>query len=106
MGHASITVTAHTYADLFDDERDHIATRSTMRLAQPAADPVWPHFVRFLRGRRAAKTGLQHVDLYKQPCGQGRDRTGDLPLFRRTLVPTELPGPEGTGHVVNRRASP
>src|SRR5690606_21182540 len=24
--------------------------------------------------------------------GQGRDRTGDLPLFRRTLVPTELPG--------------
>ena len=28
--------------------------------------------------------------------GQGRDRTGDLPLFRRTLVPTELPGREGT----------
>jgi hypothetical protein len=25
--------------------------------------------------------------------GQGRDRTGDLPLFRRTLIPTELPGP-------------
>jgi hypothetical protein len=24
--------------------------------------------------------------------GQGRDRTADLPLFRRTLVPTELPG--------------
>src|SRR5215208_3700581 len=24
--------------------------------------------------------------------GQGRDRTVDLPLFRRTLVPTELPG--------------
>ncbi len=29
-------------------------------------------------------------------CGQGRDRTGDLPLFRRTLVPTELPGPTAT----------
>jgi hypothetical protein len=28
--------------------------------------------------------------------GQGRDRTGDLPLFRRTLVPTELPGRMGT----------
>jgi hypothetical protein len=27
--------------------------------------------------------------------GQGRDRTVDLPLFRRTLVPTELPGPCG-----------
>jgi integrase len=26
MGHASITVTAHTYADLFDDALDHIAT--------------------------------------------------------------------------------
>jgi hypothetical protein len=24
-GHASITVTAHTYADLFDDELDNIA---------------------------------------------------------------------------------
>jgi hypothetical protein len=25
MGHASIIVTAHTYADLFDDELDNIA---------------------------------------------------------------------------------
>jgi integrase len=25
MGHASITVTANTYADLFDDELDNIA---------------------------------------------------------------------------------
>jgi integrase len=25
MGHASVTVTAHTYADLFDDELDNIA---------------------------------------------------------------------------------
>src|ERR1700741_5085808 len=72
------------------------STRSTTPLAQLAADPslapFWPHSVRFLRGRRAAKTGLQHLDLHKQPCGQGRDRTGDLPLFRRTLIPTELPG--------------
>ena len=27
--------------------------------------------------------------------GQGRGRTADLPLFRRTLVPTELPAPTG-----------
>ncbi len=27
-------------------------------------------------------------------CGWGRGRTGDLPLFRRTLVPTELPSHE------------
>jgi integrase len=26
--------------------------------------------------------------------GQGRDRTVDLPIFSRTLVPTELPGRE------------
>jgi hypothetical protein len=32
--------------------------------------------------------------------GQGRDRTGDLPLFRRTLVPTELPGRIGTRNLV------
>src|SRR5829696_10508520 len=25
-------------------------------------------------------------------CGQGRGRTGDLSLFRRTLLPAELPG--------------
>ena len=33
--------------------------------------------------------------------GQGRGRTADLPLFRRTLVPTELPDREnpGTGQV-------
>ena len=34
--------------------------------------------------------------------GQGRGRTADLPIFSRTLVPTELPGrvcyrgPDGT----------
>ena len=38
---------------------------------------------------------------YQHQRGQGRDRTGDLPLFRRSLVPTELPGralrdPDGT----------
>ena len=26
------------------------------------------------------------------PCGQGRGRTADLPIFSRSLVPTELPG--------------
>src|SRR5699024_955869 len=27
-----------------------------------------------------------------RPGGQGRGRTADLPIFSRTLVPTELPG--------------
>src|ERR1700729_2294543 len=32
----------------------------------------------------------------KHSGGQGRGRTADLPLFRRTLVPTELPDRAGT----------
>ena len=30
--------------------------------------------------------------------GQGRDRTVDLPIFSRTLVPTELPGRDAKGY--------
>lgn len=50
-------------------------------------------------------------DMRKTTChqvvfvgGQGRDRTGDLPLFRRTLVPTELPGrTAGPNYLLPRR---
>src|SRR3954462_11228773 len=35
-------------------------------------------------------------------CGQGRGRTADLSLFRRALVPTELPAPNRCEH---RRAT-
>src|SRR5688572_30248098 len=31
-------------------------------------------------------------------CGQGRGRTADLSLFRRALVPTELPAPIRCSH--------
>ena len=31
--------------------------------------------------------------------GQGRGRTVDLPIFSRTLVPTELPGPTIEGQL-------
>src|SRR4029453_5197483 len=31
-------------------------------------------------------------------CGQGRGRTADLSLFRRALVPTELPAPRRCEH--------
>ncbi len=70
MGHASITVTAHTYADLCDDELDKHCGRNRL--------PRRPKSDRLLN--------------CTNPGGQGRDRTGDLPLFRRTLIPTELPG--------------
>src|SRR5271165_4672034 len=50
-------------------DKQHETTRSQYALDQP---------------ERAGRAG-----------GQGRDRTADLPLFRRTLIPTELPGREG-----------
>ena len=40
----------------------------------------------------------------KAKSDRGRDRTGDLPLFRRTLVPTELPGRKAIDS--RRRTSP
>lgn len=40
-------------------------------------------------------------------CGQGRGRTADLPIFSRTLVPTELPGrATGSSYPGRRRWSP
>ena len=76
------------------------------RARQPRATriPAWPRHVTSAAGRLAAGYGRFSVrprssnesrvrtDDAKQKRGQGRDRTGDLPLFRRTLVPTELPG--------------
>src|SRR5215470_19323248 len=46
------------------------------------------------RRPRKAKTGVvagQKVNSLIRSSGQGRGRTADLPLFRRTLIPTELP---------------
>ena len=50
MGHASITVTAHTYADLFDDELDNIAAALdslsddlSHRTCADRRQLVWPH---------------------------------------------------------------
>src|SRR5579875_3519364 len=38
--------------------------------------------------------------------GQGQDRTVDLPLFRRTLIPTELPDLTGTlGYLTDSQAA-
>ena len=53
--------------------------------------PYWPHRQADSKMRGSTtekKRPLNCINL----CGQGRDRTGDLPLFRRTLIPTELPG--------------
>ncbi len=38
------------------------------------------------------QTTGQQLSTYGRGGGQGRGRTADLPIFSRTLVPTELPG--------------
>ncbi len=63
-----------------------IALRLVVSNSCTVAGPVPPTEQNHLRqrpGRAPSQVGRG---------GQGRDRTGDLPLFRRTLVPTELPG--------------
>jgi hypothetical protein len=50
---------AHIYADLFDDELDHIST--ALDDTSPAADPAWP-FRPLLREDVYRQTGLQHFD--------------------------------------------
>lgn len=49
-----------------------------------------PHRARHTQ--RHAMKNPQQLDCWGSTGGQSRDRTDDLPLFRRTLVPTELPG--------------
>ncbi len=90
MGHSTPTVTANIYSDLYADELDQEATNldrlhtaesddSTNTTGQEPDTPNQPP--------SACTVSMQVKD-----CGQGRDRTADLPLFRRTLIPTELPG--------------
>jgi Phage integrase family len=100
MGHAPITVTAHNYADLstMSSTQQRHRTRLARRLQfgyltnMPlAAVQFWPHRdcdLQILDLPAPEKLALSYTNL----GGQGRDRTGDLPLFRRTLIPTELPG--------------
>ena len=100
MGHASITVTAHTYADLIDDEL--LPHRHRARLARRHLSRSW-QLIQFGPILAPFRPLPSEDDVPPKPVystlsrinyrgGQGRDRTGDLPLFRRTLVPTELPG--------------
>ena len=44
--------------------------------------------------RPETQTASDRIPLVRRRIagGQGRDRTADLPIFSRTLVPTELPG--------------
>jgi hypothetical protein len=55
----------------------------------------WPHIGPIVKAdskMRGSTTAQKWQLNCTNPGGQGRDRTGDLPLFRRTLIPTELPG--------------
>src|ERR1700730_1622535 len=87
------------FPGLFDDELHDIATAFDsldVSFARAAANLVWPHFWPhfddFWQDRLVDKAVLQRPELHIRCGGQGRDRTADLPLFRRTLIPTELSG--------------
>ena len=59
-------------------------------LDDPAGQDV--DAVRPIRDEIKSRVEALIATLLSNGGGQGRDRTGDLPLFRRSLVPTELPG--------------
>lgn len=89
MGHSTPTVTANIYSDLYADELDHVATNLD-RLTAETSDSTHETGREPDTPNQPPSAGT--VSTQVKGCGQGRDRTGDLPLFRRTLVPTELPG--------------
>jgi hypothetical protein len=106
-------------------------TSSRAPIVWHVLQPVWPTLAQNFwgedrargfngEGRAALKMARDREDAWKakrppcvsaggrcsvpgeRPGGQGRGRTADLPIFSRTLVPTELPGlddacgPDGT----------
>ncbi len=74
----------------------------TSRASYDRVNPLWPlrfgpqsrlEPSRLTRPAFARTKNPQQSQTAGDCCGgQSRDRTDDLPLFRRTLVPTELPG--------------
>ena len=94
-----------THAPTHPRQRRHPATRDVRQQRQrsgsrePGAGSVKPRgAVPTTRPTSGRTRGPQHrqrdeAGAWENEGGQGRGRTGDLPLFRRTLVPTELPGP-------------
>src|SRR5579859_3164200 len=48
-------------------------------------------------GSRGGRSVKRVSAAQRDQSGQGRGRTADLPLFRRTLIPTELPDLAGSG---------
>jgi integrase len=80
-----------------DRQRQHLQ-RALLERTRPRRNEPRP--APQLRGEPSERTGTGHTQTSIERChrvqlktgGQGRDRTADLPLFRRTLIPTELPG--------------
>ncbi|MDT5112657.1 MAG: hypothetical protein QOE04_5503 [Mycobacterium sp.] len=94
LGHASITVTAHIYADLYDDELDDVAS-ALDRLDDARKDPsvnarpyrrtVWPGYWPDDFRHRVGGSVRKHTLNWAFKGGPGWYRTSDLPRVRRTL---------------------
>ena len=68
------------------------AQRCVLRLLGPESSQPRTVSVRNSRVKATLSTAGLPVIWWRKRGGQGRDRTVDLPIFSRTLVPTELPG--------------
>ena len=86
LGHSDSAVTLPVYT--------HVLRESASGVADVFAGAIERAAVSNLLANRLSETTKpagQGSDL--RVCGgQGRGRTADLPIFSRTLVPTELPG--------------
>jgi hypothetical protein len=95
MGHASITVTAHIYADLYDDELDDVAsaldalddTPGTFRKNPAVWDGQFGRILAGWDGDHGASALEKQALNWAFGSGPDWDRTSDLPRVRRTLSP-------------------
>ena len=97
LGHADPTITLRVYAHVLQDQAREAADVFA-RLLRPGQGPPCQQ-IREQAPRPGTQNRRPSPERPAVLCGgQGRGRTADLPIFSRTLVPTELPGLGGASH--------
>ena len=72
-----------------------LATQAELNGAEGVAVDSQRDLCELVRRGDLAVSDISAHRRYRRMGGQGRGRTADLPIFSRTLVPTELPGRKG-----------
>src|SRR5215469_5113264 len=97
LGHADPAVTLRVYSHVLREHAAGIGDIFAQAITAPVSKAV----------SMAGQPGsLRHTSPQVRSGGQGRGRTADLPLFRRTLVPTELPDQDGRRDSLRRDLAP